>query len=393
MSEPGDSQNCLNCGTKLTGQYCGQCGQRATSRFISIWELLRDAFGDLFELDSRLWRTLAPLLVRPGLLTKDYLEGRRARYMPPFRMYLVLSLLFFVVAFFDPRDELAIFYEPVAESTAEIQTPPGMSQEEVDEKIAAAREEGRRAIQELIDEGILEPGAMPERLLEQLAPVQETTAPDEAAPDDTTESPDDDSDDRGVTVTMGDAGDEEVILAFDDDGILGECDIDDIDMGDSPEWLKRRMTPERLADVCERINAAGLKGLKSAILENIPAALIILLPLMAFVLKLLYPLSRRYYVEHLLFFVHFHAFFFLILSLEILFTRLGEWIGFLDPIFTLTTVIASLYIPVYLFLAMRRVYGQGRALTFLKYVPLTISYLVGLTVMMVGAVLIAVFSM
>lgn len=389
MSEPGDSQNCLNCGTKLTGQYCGQCGQRATSRFISIFELLRDAFGDLFELDSRLWRTLAPLLVRPGLLTKDYLEGRRARYMPPFRMYLVLSLLFFVVAFFDPRDELAIFYEPVAESTAEIQTPPGMSQEEVDEKIAAARDEGRRAIQELIDEGILNPEAMPEKLREQLAPADEAKTPDEGLPDEGL------SDDAPPGEESTDDGDDDIIVTFDDEGIgmLGECDIDDIDMGDSPEWLQRRMTPERLADVCERINAAGLKGLKSAILENIPAALIILLPLMAFVLKLLYPLSRRYYVEHLLFFVHFHAFFFLILSLEILFTRLGEWIGFLDPIFTLTTVIASLYIPVYLFLAMRRVYGQGRALTFLKYVPLTISYLVGLTVMMVSAVLIAVFSM
>ena len=394
MSEPGDSQNCLNCGTELTGQYCGQCGQRATSRFISIFELLRDAFGDMFELDSRLWRTLVPLLVRPGLLTKDYLEGRRARYMPPFRMYLVLSLLFFVVAFFDPRDELAIFYEPVAESTVEIQTPSGMSQQEVDEKVAAAREEGRRAIQELIDEGILEPGAMPEKLLEQLAPIQETaTAEQETAPDDATESPDDDSDDNGVTVTMGDVGDEDVILAFDDDGILGECNVDSFDMGDSPEWLKRRMTPERLADVCERINVAGLKGLKSAILENIPAALIILLPLMAFVLKLLYPLSRRYYVEHLLFFVHFHAFFFLILSMQILVTRLGDWIGFLDPIVTVASVAASFYIPVYLFLAMRRVYGQGRAVTFLKYVPLTISYLVGFTLMMVGAVLIAVFSM
>ena len=394
MSEPGDSQNCLNCGTELTGQYCGQCGQRATSRFISIFELLRDAFGDMFELDSRLWRTLVPLLVRPGLLTKDYLEGRRARYMPPFRMYLVLSLLFFVVAFFDPRDELAIFYEPVAESTVEIQTPSGMSQQEVDEKVAAAREEGRRAIQELIDEGILEPGAMPEKLLEQLAPIQETATPEqETAPDDATESPDDDSDDNGVTVTMGDVGDEDVILAFDDDGILGECNVDSFDMGDSPEWLKRRMTPERLADVCERINVAGLKGLKSAILENIPAALIILLPLMAFVLKLLYPLSRRYYVEHLLFFVHFHAFFFLILSMQILVTRLGDWIGFLDPIVTVASVAASFYIPVYLFLAMRRVYGQGRAVTFLKYVPLTISYLVGFTLMMVGAVLIAVFSM
>ena len=396
MSRPGNSQSCLNCGKQLTGQYCGQCGQRATSRFISVWELLRDAFGDLFELDSRLWRTLAPLLVRPGLLTKDYLEGRRARYMPPFRMYLVLSLLFFVVAFFDPRDELAIFYEPEAESTAEIQIPLGMSEEEVAAKVAEAREEGRLALQELIDAGILDPDAMPEKLREQLAPADETAAPGEELPDgepQSEESPDDGDEEDGINVTItGDDEDDDIIVTFDDAGILGECNLEDFDMGDSPEWLKRRMTQERLADVCERINTAGLKGVQNAVLENIPAALIILLPIMAFVLKLLYPLSRRYYVEHLLFFVHFHAFFFLIMSLEILLTRLGDWIGFLDPIVTLVTVAASFYIPVYLFLAMRRVYAQGRAVTFLKYVPLTISYLVGLTVMMVGAVLIAVFS-
>ena len=90
---------CLNCGTALGGQYCGNCGQRAASRLISIWELLRDAFGDLLELDSRLWRTLIPLMTRPGKLTRDYLEGRRARFMPPFRMYIVLSIVFFLVAF------------------------------------------------------------------------------------------------------------------------------------------------------------------------------------------------------------------------------------------------------------------------------------------------------
>jgi len=108
----GEMPECLNCGAHLRGQYCGNCGQRARGRLISLWELVRDAFGDLFELDSRLWRTLVPLVVRPGRLTYDYLQGRRARYMPPFRMYLVLSLLFFLVAFFDPRETFGIFYEP-----------------------------------------------------------------------------------------------------------------------------------------------------------------------------------------------------------------------------------------------------------------------------------------
>ena len=133
-SEPQlpDHQDCLNCGTELRGQYCGHCGQRATSRLISLWELVRDAFGDLFEFDSRLWRTLTPLLIRPGRLTRDYLEGRRARYMPPFRMYLVLSVIFFVVAFFDPREDLSLLFEP--EPAAEEQ------QQEDDESLDAAIE-------------------------------------------------------------------------------------------------------------------------------------------------------------------------------------------------------------------------------------------------------------
>ena len=64
-----DSPNCLNCGNRLRGQYCGTCGQRSSSRLISLWQLVSDAFGDLLELDSRLWQTLIPLLIRPGRLT------------------------------------------------------------------------------------------------------------------------------------------------------------------------------------------------------------------------------------------------------------------------------------------------------------------------------------
>ena len=385
MSVPGDTKRCPNCGTELVGQYCGQCGQRAVSRFISIFELLRDAFGDLFELDSRLWRTLAPLMIRPGLLTKDYLEGRRARYMPPFRMYLVLSLVFFVVAFFNPRDEFAILYEPEAKPTTQAPAP-GMSEEEVDAKVAEAREEGRLAIQELIDEGVLDAAAVPPEFREPTAAIEKAELPDNVS------SVDDD--DPSLNITFDDEdGDQSVNITFDEEtGMLGTCTLGDFDMGDSPDWLKRRMTPERLKNVCERINNAGLKGLQSAIASNIPAALIILLPIMAFVLKLLYPLSRRYYVEHLLFFVHFHAFFFLILSLQILLSRLGGWINIAETIFTIIVVAAALYIPAYLFIAMRRVYGQGRVITFLKYVPLTISYLVGFTMVMLSATLIAVFS-
>jgi hypothetical protein len=339
----GEMPECLNCGAHLRGQYCGNCGQRARSRLISLWELIRDAFGDLFELDSRLWRTLVPLVIRPGQLTHDYLQGRRARYMPPFRMYLVLSLVFFLVAFFDPRETFGIFYDP--------QTLEEASDEEPREAAEIA-EEVRR---DLAEDGIII-----------------------GAPQDPEETGDDPGDGLKIRING-------------EDGAEAECQVDDFSIS-GPEWLKRRLTPERLVHVCEQIKKDRGRQFLQNLYDNVPIALIVLLPIMAFVLQVLYPLSRRYYVEHLLFFVHFHAFMFLILALQILISRLNAALPTPDAIGVLIIVAASFYVPVYLFVAMRRVYGQGRLLTTAKYIVLTVSYLAGFTLTMLGAVTMAAFS-
>ena len=336
----GEMPECLNCGAHLRGQYCGTCGQRGSSRLISLWELLRDAFGDLLELDSRLWRTLVPLVIKPGKLTHDYLQGRRVRYMPPFRMYLVLSLLFFLVAFFDPRESLGIFYEP--------QTAEEEAAREQEEKARMADE----ARSDLVAEGII------------------AGSPEEAS--ETDADPND-----GLNIRIN------------GDGPEADCQIDEFSIN-GPEWLKRRLTPERLVKICENMKRDNGHQFVRNLYDNIPIALIVLLPIMAFVLKLLYPLSRRYYVEHLLFFVHFHAFLFLILTLQILIGRLNALLPTPEVIGTLIIVAASFYVPVYLFVAMRRVYGQGRLVTAFKYIVLSVSYFAGLTVTMLGAALMAV---
>ena len=349
---------CLNCGTAVTGQYCGQCGQRATTRLISLWELVSDAFGDLFELDSRLWRTMIPLLVRPGLLTRDYLQGRRARYMPPFRMYLVLSLLFFLIAFFDPHDQLAIFYETPAETT-DVDVPEG----------AERRQEAREALERLVAEGVLDESVLapdgPLAGVERQTDSDATTSDEAAAP--------------GLSVRLND--DEAECIA-----IGGEYDS-------APEWFQRRFTKERMEQVCKRVKAAGATGVAREMLDNMPIALLVLLPIMAFVLKFLYPLSRRYYVEHLLFFVHFHAFLFVLITLQVLWTRLIMLIGLHEAIAVLPVVATSFYVPVYLYKSMRRVYGQGHLWTTLKFVALTAAYLFMLSMMIVVALLFAVFSL
>ena len=170
------------------------------------------------------------------------------------------------------------------------------------------------------------------------------------------------------------------------------CDIDDFDSADLPDWLASRLTEERLKVMCDRIIADDGRAFLNKLLDNVPAALFVLLPLMALVLKILYPLSKRYYVEHLLFVVHYHSFVFLILSLQVLLTRLGSLLRVPETPIDVTVFAASLYVPVYLYKALRRVYGQGRPFTILKFFMLTFAYFAGLLFMFGLVALFAAFS-
>lgn len=362
------SELCLNCGSTLSGQYCGNCGQRAQTRLISIWQLLREAFGDLLELDSRLWRTLIPLTIRPGKLTRDYLEGRRARFMPPFRTYLVLSIVFFLVAFFDPKEEFGFFFGDDDDDVAEAQVEENSEAQEIREEV----------MRELVAEGVL---TAAQAGIQRLPIAPPDVRSDLETPGDTEEAANEAEED--VDVFNIDIGDGET-------GSADDCD--DIDMEDWPPWLESRLTPERVKIMCERVIADDGKAWGSKLLENIPAALIALLPLMALVLKALYPLSKRYYVEHVLFVVHYHAFFFLILSLQIVFGRLIAFLGLPGFISGISTAAVSIYIPVYLAMAMRRVYGQGWLSTISKYFILFIAYMIGMAGILAITALIAAFS-
>ena len=378
---------CLNCGAVRVGQYCGQCGQRSANRLISLWELVRDAFGDLFELDSRLWRTLLPLLGRPGRLTREYLEGRRARYMPPFRMYLVLSLLFFVIAFFNPQREFEIFFEPEsAESAAP--APAGGDAAPLGSLTPEERREVRAALDGLIERGLLDESALETEEFGALVDDADRAAAGDAVGN----APAGDAPALPTAPAAGEAREADNVRVTIDSSDVFDCEQGNFDLSDLPEWLQRRLTAERLQHLCERWQVAGAEGLTAAVLDRVPAALILLLPLMALVQKLLYPLSRRYYVEHLLFYVHFHSFLFLLLTLQVLWTRLVGMLGLNAAIGVLPVVATSLYVPFYLFVAMRRVYGQNRFFTFIKFSVLMIAYLVSFSMMMLGAVVLAVVS-
>ena len=98
QNHPLPHRYCANCQASLSGRYCSACGQRVDSEAHSLGHFVGEATEVLTHADSRLWRTIWPLLLRPGFLTREYFSGRRARYLQPFRLYLIMSVLFFVLA-------------------------------------------------------------------------------------------------------------------------------------------------------------------------------------------------------------------------------------------------------------------------------------------------------
>ncbi len=98
---------CLNRGADLHGAFCADCGQRAVPANPTIAELAGDAWQELSGYDGRIAATFKGLL-RPGLLTVDYLQGRRARYLSPIRLYLIVSVVYFLASAAAPvRSDIA----------------------------------------------------------------------------------------------------------------------------------------------------------------------------------------------------------------------------------------------------------------------------------------------
>jgi len=90
-------KECQNCGYKDRGNFCSNCGQSFTALDRPMKDILAEV-GDIANFDSRIFRSIPPFLFKPGFLTREYLAGKRKKYMSPFRLYILMSLLFFFLA-------------------------------------------------------------------------------------------------------------------------------------------------------------------------------------------------------------------------------------------------------------------------------------------------------
>lgn len=97
MNDSFELYECHNCGKLFEGDYCPKCGQSTTEYNRPFLFLLSDFASGVFSFDTRLWKSLVSLLLWPGRMEADYTDGRRARYVPPFRLYLFVSFFFFLL--------------------------------------------------------------------------------------------------------------------------------------------------------------------------------------------------------------------------------------------------------------------------------------------------------
>jgi hypothetical protein len=228
------------------------------------------------------------LLFKPGFLTREFLEGRRIRYLPPLRLYLVLSVVFFLILGMGSHEPKAISLETRNGKPSVAMVNPNKA------NLIAIR-----------------PGETPEQRADRVCKPE-----------------------------------------YDGPG--------------------HRFLVPFITKGCRKSMIDNGHTIFEALLHNLPRAMFIFLPALAAVMKLMYWRPRRYYVEHLLFFVHTHAFAFALLSVYMLLTRVVPAV--LEDGLSL---IVWLYLPYYLFVSMRRVYSQGRLVTLLKYTALSFTYFFG----------------
>ncbi|WKK65560.1 DUF3667 domain-containing protein [Lutimonas zeaxanthinifaciens] len=119
---------CLNCGTHLTTEdnFCNNCGQVNDTNRLSVKQYFSEFLSGFLDFDNRFLKTVIPLVFKPGFVTKEYVDGKRMKYVNPFQLYLHISILFFlVIGIFGTIDK----FKPSSGSSSEVL--PALDNEEL----------------------------------------------------------------------------------------------------------------------------------------------------------------------------------------------------------------------------------------------------------------------
>jgi hypothetical protein len=336
----------------------------------SAREFLHEFVGHYVALESKLWKTLALLLFKPGRLTRDYIEGKRARYVLPLRVYLTMSLIFFAV----------FKYQGHGNETDAPSRQHAEAGQQADKKVAQKAKAGDDEDGDA--EGTLKDLDQAQADLEEVKKSAGLTgAPGVAVGQlaiDVARKKAEAAKARGeagkpneftITSTDNDTKRSTTYSLVNKDSLQSKLD------GWSPKL------GEKYAKFDAKSGDEKWHQVRSGLLGYAPYAIFLMMPFFALYLKLLYLGSGRRYGEHLLFALHTNAFAFLMLILVMALPPLP----YLQPALIL-------WLTFYLPTAMRKVYGGSRKATFARWIVLMGLHLFGMTLAMLGALVLTIMA-
>lgn len=394
MTTPTDA-HCRNCGSPLYGEHCYACGQPTKGLVRHFSSILGDFADTLFNIDGRLLRTLPALLLKPGFLTREYIEGHRVRYVSPVRLFVFLCIgTFFAAKLATPSFEIGrddavrvagtdnVVIDPDGnEGFEEIDTVEGVEARlaEVRAEMATRREESKNV------PGVVAVLAAAETQIEADArrriEALRARANADGAPPAGESSPgisldeDDDTPDLNFNGKPWDAERNPLVVESLPDTANHWLNAQ---IGHIPEnWKRVREDPDLL---------------RNAFYSALPTALFVLVPVFALLLKILYVYQRRLYMEHLVAALHGHAFVCAMLLVLMAMTSIESLLG--SPAWLAAPMgwlewLALLWIPAYLWLHLKRVSGQGWFATSVNFAVLGLAEVVLLSVVATVALLAA----
>lgn len=323
--------HCENCGAPLQGHWCAKCGQPAIDYRRSFRHVIADLLDEFLNWDSKFFRTIALLLVRPWKLTNDFLAGHRVRYVHPLRLYLLASILFFFAVNYGAR---GIRFDP-----GKLE-PKDRAELETELKNADLPPTAREKLEALLRESsppMKAPSPPPTALSPSPAPSATANVPSPPPEPSANEQ------------KYGKIG-ERPFVVF--DGAKSTTPFE--------RWIEARAK--------EKMGEHGTKmGLFIAtLLSNLPYMMLCCIPLFAFVLKILYIRRHIFYIDHLIYALHIHTFAYTGVMLIVLAT-IGLNRVVPGPIAGWTIALLWIAFVTQIFLSIRKVYRQGWFFSIFKF--------------------------
>jgi hypothetical protein len=376
LTSSHEGLHCANCGLPMHGEFCHACGQSMHSVLRPVHGMLEEAVETLLHIDGRIVHTLPPLLLKPGFLTLEYFSGRRVRYIAPFRLMFVLSLLaFFVCHLRVENSQIKLGTNVVAANVADnpfnVAGTPAAVKLSLQQKLSAL-EQARQA-SNMAGGGAVRALDSAEHVLRQQASQ------------------------RLLVLGVGSLGDVALNPPSDtsspapagtgDQSQVGYTKISDSTLT-SPSRIEIPWLPafvnERLSRDAGHLKAniyamkhggpgrqEAFDRLESNFFSVLPQTMFVMIPLFALLLKLFYVFRRRLYMEHLIVALHSHAYLFLTVLLGVLISALSSWVAphaaWASRPLTWLEWVLVLWVPAYLLIMQKRVYRQGWPMTVLKF--------------------------